>query len=275
MPIHYDKDPYAILGLSRTATDAEIKRTYRRLARQYHPDLNKDSRAAERMKDINWAYSILGDARERFAYNLWRDSVARASANPGVNSSPSPQTRQWKTYTTDPSWSQPRLNTAWSGSGAVFLCWILYTLISGLLRDFPISQPSYSYELNSATETALVSFLESILPTYAVTMSPAQTRTPHPLFNTTDTLVPTIFLGVNENIRDQVVPGTIEWDWIDSLLAEYGLTTPTGLSNEVLRVRRDEDGSIFVETRSYGAFFIYVNADLEPMLIPLAITPVP
>jgi curved DNA-binding protein CbpA len=49
-------DPYAVLGVARDATDAEIKRTYRRLARQHHPDRNPDDAAAEeRFKSIQSA----------------------------------------------------------------------------------------------------------------------------------------------------------------------------------------------------------------------------
>jgi len=50
------KDYYGILGISREATDDEIKRAYRKLARQYHPDVNPDPAAHEKFKDINAAY---------------------------------------------------------------------------------------------------------------------------------------------------------------------------------------------------------------------------
>lgn len=66
MPRVYDKDPYEILGLPFNATASQVKQAYHRLARQYHPDLNKDARASERMKDINWkpdCWAIQPDAR--------------------------------------------------------------------------------------------------------------------------------------------------------------------------------------------------------------------
>ena len=63
------EDPYTVLGVSRDATDAEIKRAYRRLARQHHPDRNpNDAAAEERFKSIQSAYDNIGstEARHRF-----------------------------------------------------------------------------------------------------------------------------------------------------------------------------------------------------------------
>lgn len=60
------KDYYKILGLSKTATEKEIKTAYRKLARKYHPDLNPgDKRAEDRIKSINEAYEVLGDPGKR------------------------------------------------------------------------------------------------------------------------------------------------------------------------------------------------------------------
>jgi molecular chaperone DnaJ len=65
------RDYYEVLGVSRSSNDAEIKRAYHRLAREYHPDLNKDQDAEERFKEINEAYEILGDRRKRAEYDRW------------------------------------------------------------------------------------------------------------------------------------------------------------------------------------------------------------
>ena len=55
------KDYYQILGLNRNADEKEIKKTYRRLARKYHPDLNPGNKESEkRFKEINEAYEVLG-----------------------------------------------------------------------------------------------------------------------------------------------------------------------------------------------------------------------
>lgn len=59
-------DPYSILGVTRTASDAEIKKAYRKLAKELHPDANKDNpRASERFSEVTRAYDLLGDAEKR------------------------------------------------------------------------------------------------------------------------------------------------------------------------------------------------------------------
>ena len=65
----YNKDYYKIMGLSRTATDEEIKLAYRRLARKYHPDLNKDADAEAKFKELGEAYEVLKDPEKRREYD--------------------------------------------------------------------------------------------------------------------------------------------------------------------------------------------------------------
>ncbi|GAA1602158.1 DnaJ C-terminal domain-containing protein [Leucobacter chromiireducens] len=68
-----DKDFYQILGVSKTASDAELKKTYRKLARTYHPDSNPGDAAAEaKFKEISEAYSVLSDAEQRAEYDQIR-----------------------------------------------------------------------------------------------------------------------------------------------------------------------------------------------------------
>ncbi len=66
------KDYYAVLGVGRDASPDEIKRAYRRLARRYHPDANKDDPAAEeKIKEINEAYEVLSDPEKRSRYDMF------------------------------------------------------------------------------------------------------------------------------------------------------------------------------------------------------------
>ena len=68
------KDLYEALGLSRTASEKEIKAAYRRLARKFHPDVNPNDRAAEaRFKEINAAHEVLSDPDKRKKYDKWGD----------------------------------------------------------------------------------------------------------------------------------------------------------------------------------------------------------
>src|SRR5437588_5713775 len=64
------RDPYNVLGVSKTANAAEIKNAFRRQAKKLHPDANKhDSRAASRFAELNAAYEIVGDEAKRKAYD--------------------------------------------------------------------------------------------------------------------------------------------------------------------------------------------------------------
>lgn len=68
------KDYYKILGVSRSATDKEIKQAYRKLARKYHPDVNQGDTAAEdKFKEINAAYEVLSDPEKRKKYDKYGD----------------------------------------------------------------------------------------------------------------------------------------------------------------------------------------------------------
>jgi curved DNA-binding protein len=63
------KDYYTIMGVARDATQDEIKRAYRKLARKYHPDVSKEKDAEAKFKEVGEAYEVLGDAEKRAAYD--------------------------------------------------------------------------------------------------------------------------------------------------------------------------------------------------------------
>ena len=65
------RDFYEVLGVGRDASPGEIQRAYRRLARTYHPDVNKDPEAEERFKDISEAYDVLSDPDDRKRYDMF------------------------------------------------------------------------------------------------------------------------------------------------------------------------------------------------------------
>ncbi|MFI9488033.1 DnaJ C-terminal domain-containing protein [Promicromonospora sp. NPDC052451] len=81
-----EKDFYAVLGVSKDADDAAVKKAYRKLARQYHPDQNQGNAAAEsKFKEIGEAYAVLSDPEQRRQYDAVRAMAggARFSAGPG------------------------------------------------------------------------------------------------------------------------------------------------------------------------------------------------
>jgi molecular chaperone DnaJ len=79
----FEKDYYAVLGVGSDATDKDIQKAYRKLAKQYHPDANPgDTAAEERFKEVSAAHEVLGDAEKRTEYDHTREMVANG-AGPG------------------------------------------------------------------------------------------------------------------------------------------------------------------------------------------------
>src|SRR6516225_1897013 len=95
MAVEY-KDYYEILGIPRDASQDDVRRAYRKLARRYHPDLNQESDAEDRFKEVSEAYEVLSDPEKRERYDRlgasWRhgDDVSGAAGFNGSRAGPSP-----------------------------------------------------------------------------------------------------------------------------------------------------------------------------------------
>ena len=79
------RDYYEILGLHKSASQAEIKSAYRKMALKYHPDKNKAADAEEKFKEINEAYQVLSDKKKRDAYDQFGHSAFNAAGGVGGN----------------------------------------------------------------------------------------------------------------------------------------------------------------------------------------------
>ena len=90
------KSFYEILGVSKDASDEEIKKSYRRLAKQYHPDVNKgDKKAEERFKEISEAYETLSNPEKKKQYDMFGAAGAGAGFDPSQWGAGGPNTYTW------------------------------------------------------------------------------------------------------------------------------------------------------------------------------------
>jgi curved DNA-binding protein len=126
------KDYYASLGLARGASDEDIKKAYRRLARKYHPDVSKESDAEEKFKEIAEAYQTLKDSEKRAAYD-------QLGAHPaGQEFQPSPH---WQQQFSDAPFSSEELDLS-----------DLFAHLRGGAshRSARMSMPGHDYEIGVA-----------------------------------------------------------------------------------------------------------------------------
>lgn len=109
------KDYYKILGVDKNADEKEIKRAYRKLARQYHPDVNPDNKEAEaRFKEANEAYEVLGDADKRQKYDR-----LGANWNAYQSAGRDPSGFDWSQWTTGGA-GGPRVNVQYGDLNEMF-----------------------------------------------------------------------------------------------------------------------------------------------------------
>jgi len=142
------RDYYKTLGVERTASDSEIKSSFRKLARKFHPDVNPNNKDAEkRFKEINEAYQVLSDPEKRKKYNLlgadWErgaaeEEVRRRYGAQGGDSSIRPETSA--------TFSRASLAGACAGVQAEAVIRSLTAVSTSALRGLrarPISKPKF------------------------------------------------------------------------------------------------------------------------------------
>ncbi len=93
------KDYYSILGVSRSASDDELKKAYRKLALKYHPDKNKAAGAEEKFKEIGEAYDVLSDPKKRQVYDQFGEEGLKGGAGSGGGGGINPESSGGFTYT--------------------------------------------------------------------------------------------------------------------------------------------------------------------------------
>ncbi|KAJ4816430.1 Chaperone protein DnaJ [Rhynchospora pubera] len=84
LAVHAAADYYSTLGVSRSASVKEIKAAYRKLARQYHPDVNKQPGATEKFKEISTAYEVLSDEKKRALYDQYGEAGVKSAVGGGA-----------------------------------------------------------------------------------------------------------------------------------------------------------------------------------------------
>jgi curved DNA-binding protein CbpA len=130
-------DPYATLGVPRTATAAQLREAYRRLAKQFHPDQSRDAQATERMQRINQAWQMLSSPTARSRYDA-QSAIPPATAYPHWTSAPR---RARPPFTTERAWASGAPGSGMdyrTESEAGPLRWVL-TVAAALIAAFVLT----------------------------------------------------------------------------------------------------------------------------------------
>lgn len=257
----YDRDPYAILRVFPNATDDEVKEAYYKLARRYHPDVNTDPRAVERMKDINWAYNILSDPQERAEYDLWRSQRMQGEFQPGARS-PHPT---GSAGVSSPSYppvtnNRPRRHRPPVGRSQTMLFWLaMIILLNVILLIRPVlHHDDNSSRRNTEKQTTHIETLE-----YSRQTSKSAQGIPNTAVISTPSPIPQDGLG-QQDLRSSITRGSWEWQQIHTYFPE--LTTLYGLSGEVTLVTYDQSLGYDIKTRGLGEYWIYIDPSTHTVI---------
>jgi len=260
----YDRDPYAILRVFPNATDNEIREAYYKLARQHHPDLNKDPRAVERMKDINWAYNILSDPQERAEFDLWRSPRVQRESQAGMGAPPSNGTpaHSAPSYTPRTNSRQTRQRQTTAPS-QVMLFWLaIIILINVVLLIRPVS--------HTHSDDSRGNFQNQVPHMQTLEPSPQTIKSSQEIPNTSVISTPSPIATIpkdglgQQDLRSSIVRGSWEWEQIHSFFPE--LTTLYGLSGEVTLVTYDQRLGYDIKTRGLGEYWIYIDPSTHTII---------
>lgn len=159
------RDLYEVLGVARDADQATIRKAFKKLAREYHPDLNKAPEAAERFKEISAAYEVLGDEQRRALY----DEFGEISLKPGFDAE---KARQWKQagrrFGGAPGGFHADLGGFDFGAGGFGLDELFGSLFGGARRARQPQGPQRGADIESTLEVSLVDAIRGAEPVIEV-----------------------------------------------------------------------------------------------------------
>jgi hypothetical protein len=278
-----NRNPYQILGVRPSATPEQVREAYHRLALRYHPDRNPSPDALHQMQEINWAYHVLRDPFRRADYDAMYASArpSQAYSAPRSSYAPPPDQSTYRKPTAsavNPPPFRPMRSIAngfgISGFTVVIAVWLVIRVIGSAMQ---LNRPSNSFDPSLApvmwtAEAKNYDYL--YLPLTATARASQGLPAVGETFADGSSIPPTMTpSGFWVDILDQVKPGTSEWLLIDTFFSDYHLTTPGGLSDEVIRVQRNTlTNDLAIENRHYGTFHIYWSSEGTP--VSLHIPPV-